>query len=72
MISCVVIGAGPGGIVATKELLEKGFEDAICVEQSSEMGGVFSKSVITSYSIHYTKLYDDGFCLHPPKNRNTY
>jgi len=44
MISCVVIGAGPGGLVATKELLEKGFEDVVCVEQSSELGGVFSKS----------------------------
>jgi len=44
MTSCVVIGAGPGGIVATKELLEKGFEDVICVEQSTELGGVFSKS----------------------------
>lgn len=44
MISCIVIGAGPGGIVATKELLEKGFKDALCLEQSSELGGVFSKS----------------------------
>src|SRR5210317_1949440 len=44
MISCIVIGAGPGGIVATKELLEKGFKDVLCIEQSSELGGVFSKS----------------------------
>jgi len=44
MISCIVIGAGPGGIVATKELLEKGFKDVLCLEQSSELGGVFSKS----------------------------
>jgi len=44
MISSIVIGAGPGGIVATKELLEKGFNDVLCVEQSSELGGVFSKS----------------------------
>ena len=44
MISCVVIGAGPGGIVATKELLEIGFEDVVCLEQSSELGGVFAKS----------------------------
>ena len=41
MISCIVIGAGPGGIVATKELLEKGFKDTICLEQTSELGGVF-------------------------------
>ncbi len=44
MISCVVIGAGPGGIVATKELLEKGFNDVICLEQSKGLGGVFSQS----------------------------
>lgn len=44
MISSIVIGAGPGGIVATKELLEKGFKDVLCIEQSSELGGVFSKS----------------------------
>ena len=44
MISCIVIGAGPGGIVATKELLEKGFKDVICLEQSNELGGVFAKS----------------------------
>lgn len=44
MISCIVIGAGPGGIVATKELLEKGFDDVLCLEQSDELGGVFSNS----------------------------
>lgn len=44
MISCIVVGAGPGGIVATKELLEKGFDDVICLEQSETLGGVFSGS----------------------------
>jgi Flavin-binding monooxygenase-like len=42
MISCIVIGAGPGGIVATKELLEKGFKDVLCLEQSDKLGGVFA------------------------------
>lgn len=42
MISCIVIGAGPGGIVATKELLEKGFDDVLCLEQSDKLGGVFA------------------------------
>ena len=41
MISCIVIGAGPGGIVATKEILEKGFADVLCLEQSEGLGGVF-------------------------------
>ena len=44
MISCIVIGAGPGGIVATKELLEKGFKDVLCLEQSQELGGVFTNT----------------------------
>ncbi len=44
MISCIVIGAGPGGIVATKELLEKGFDDVLCLEQSDKLGGVFADS----------------------------
>jgi cation diffusion facilitator CzcD-associated flavoprotein CzcO len=42
MISCIVIGAGPGGIVATKELLEKGFKDVLCLEQLDKLGGVFA------------------------------
>lgn len=44
MISCIVIGAGPGGIVSTKELLEKGFKDVLCLEQSDSLGGVFANS----------------------------
>lgn len=44
MISCIVIGAGPGGIVATKELIEKGFNDVLCLEQSDRLGGVFANS----------------------------
>lgn len=41
---CIVVGAGPGGIVTTKELLEKGFEDTICLERSDCLGGIFSRS----------------------------
>lgn len=44
MISCIVIGAGPGGIVATKELLEKGFNDVLCLEQDPQLGGTFAKT----------------------------
>ena len=43
MISCIVIGAGPGGIVATKEFLEIGFDDVLCLEQAKGLGGVFAK-----------------------------
>jgi len=44
MLSCVVIGAGPGGIVCTKELLEHGLDDVVCFERSGALGGTFAKS----------------------------
>ncbi|MEX2205343.1 MAG: NAD(P)-binding domain-containing protein, partial [Myxococcota bacterium] len=44
MLSCAVIGAGPGGIVCTKELLEQGIEDVVCFEKRSEIGGTFAGS----------------------------
>lgn len=44
MLDCIVIGAGPGGLVCTKELIEKGLEKVVCLEQSSDVGGVFSNT----------------------------
>lgn len=44
MIECIVIGAGPGGLVCTKELLENGIVNIVCLEQSDRLGGVFAKS----------------------------
>jgi dimethylaniline monooxygenase (N-oxide forming) len=44
MIDCIVIGAGPGGLVCTKELLEQGVRDIVCLEQSSRIGGVFTNT----------------------------
>jgi dimethylaniline monooxygenase (N-oxide forming) len=41
---CIIIGAGPGGLVATKELLEQGLEHIICLEKSDQIGGVFSNT----------------------------
>ena len=35
-----VIGAGPAGLVAVKELLEEG-HTVVCFERSSVLGGVF-------------------------------
>jgi dimethylaniline monooxygenase (N-oxide forming) len=43
MKRCVIVGAGPGGIVMVKELLEQGIESVICLEQSAELGGIFSR-----------------------------
>ena len=44
MYDCIVIGAGPGGIVTTKELLENGVSNILCLEQASKLGGVFAAS----------------------------
>jgi len=44
-LSCVVIGAGPGGIVATKELLEQGVTDVICLEKKRPVGRHFFRSL---------------------------
>ncbi len=43
MSDCIVIGAGPGGLVCTKELLEQGLSDVVCLEQASDVGGVFCR-----------------------------
>ena len=48
--SVLVIGAGPSGLVAIKELIEKGHE-VICLEKSSQIGGAFASDKI------YDNLY---------------
>ncbi|MBL4806247.1 MAG: NAD(P)-binding domain-containing protein [Rhodobacteraceae bacterium] len=49
MIDCIIVGAGPGGIVCTKEMLEKGITNTVCLEQSSSLGGVFTGSYDNLY-----------------------
>ena len=44
MLNCIVIGAGPGGLVCTKELLEQGINRVVCLEQAEDVGGVFTKA----------------------------
>ena len=44
MLNCIVIGAGPGGLVCTKELLEQGVSQVVCLEQAEDVGGVFAKA----------------------------
>jgi len=44
MLDCIVIGAGPGGLVTTKELLEQGVSEIVCLEQNNEIGGVFANA----------------------------
>ena len=44
MLDCIVIGAGPGGLVCTKELLEQGLKEVVCLEQASTVGGVFANT----------------------------
>lgn len=67
MLDCIVIGAGPGGLVTTKELLEQGIDNIICLEQAETVGGVFANTydnlVLTSsctYSIFSDYWMGDG------------
>ena len=54
MLDCIVIGAGPGGIVTTKELLEQGVKNVLCLEKTKDMGGVFVNA--------YDELEMTGVC----------
>lgn len=44
MLDCIVIGAGPAGLVTTKELLEQGVEKVVCLEQAEDIGGVYANT----------------------------
>ena len=61
MLDCIVIGAGPGGLVTTKELLEQGLSEVVCLEQAESIGGVFANTydnlVLTS-SCTYSMFSD--------------
>ena len=61
MLDCIVIGAGPGGLVTTKELLEQGLSEVVCLEQAESVGGVFANTydnlVLTS-SCTYSMFSD--------------
>lgn len=61
MFDCIVIGAGPGGLVTTKELIEQGIKQVICLEQAASVGGVFANTydnlVLTS-SCTYSMFSD--------------
>ena len=54
MFDCIVIGAGPGGLVSKKELLEQGLSNVLCFEQASDIRGIFANAydnlVLTSSS----------------------
>ncbi|MEQ8757672.1 MAG: NAD(P)-binding domain-containing protein [Coleofasciculus sp. G1-WW12-02] len=61
MLDCIVIGAGPGGLVTTKELLEQGVRDVVCLEQAEDVGGVFAKtydSLVLTSSCTYSMFSD--------------
>lgn len=44
MLDCLVIGSGPGGLVCTKELLEQGMNEVLCLEQAPDLGGTFANA----------------------------
>ena len=61
MWDCIIIGAGPGGLVTTKELIEQGVREVVCLEQAKEVGGIFTNAydnlVLTS-SCTYSMFSD--------------
>ncbi len=44
MFDSIIIGSGPAGIVALKELLEQDIKNVVCLEKTSKIGGTFSHS----------------------------
>jgi len=44
IFDCIIVGAGPSGIVATKEIHEQGFENIQCIDEASSLGGNFIRS----------------------------
>jgi len=61
MLDCIVIGAGPGGLVTTKELLEQGVREVVCLEQTEDIGGVFANtydSLVLTSSCTYSMFSD--------------
>ncbi|MBC6477245.1 MAG: NAD(P)-binding domain-containing protein [Hormoscilla sp. GM7CHS1pb] len=61
MWDCIIIGSGPGGLVTTKELLERGVREVVCLEQGKEVGGIYTNAydnlVLTS-SCTYSMFSD--------------
>lgn len=49
MYECIVVGAGPGGLVAIKELSEAGVSNILCLEKSHRIGGLFAGSYDSLY-----------------------
>ncbi len=61
MLNCVVIGAGPAGLACTKELVENGLEDVVCVDRAPALGGVFINTydnLILTSSVYYSVFSD--------------
>ncbi len=44
MLDCIIIGSGPAGIVALKELLEQNIKNVVCLEKTDKLGGTFSQT----------------------------
>ncbi len=64
-----IIGAGPSGLVALKEMLEAG-HDALCVDAKKQIGGLFSVSYDELYTTTTNMFL--AFSDFPPKEKLKY
>lgn len=61
MLDCIVIGAGPAGLVTTKELVEQGVRKVVCLEQAEDLGGVYANaydSLVLTTSCSFSMFSD--------------
>jgi dimethylaniline monooxygenase (N-oxide forming) len=64
MYACIVIGAGPSGLACTKELIEQGAQDVLCLEAGPDIGGVFRTGYdnLTLTSSAPFSIFSDYWC----------
>ena len=55
---CIIVGAGAAGIACLHELIDRGYDNVLCLEALNEPGG----------RIKFNKKFGDigGMCLHLP------
>ena len=60
MFDGIIIGAGPAGL-ATKELLERGIDNVVCIEKATGLGGTYSNmcdNLVLTSSTTFSMFFD--------------